>query len=333
MRRLCCVLALCFVATWLFAAESEHVILGKPVGGYSVNHLGYSCGYRAKLGCSAWVAYHLKSEYFEQDRVLKGGQQLYSDPAITASGLNAPGPDDLKESSLIPLFFLPHDSALGRGQACEKEVYSLANVAAARESETLFKVWRELDAAIRQWAQDYKEVWVIAGPIFAEDPERTASRKMAIPSEYYKIVVRKDGDTIKTVAFRIPQDASGNISQHLASIVDIEKQTDLEFFPDLPRDQRKAIKSVAQPMWELAATKGGAPVKNKGSAAMGGSGPAKGGAQGSDAGKSAAAAGGDGKVWVIGDKFYKAGSKEYGKGNGTTMDYEAATQLGFVPGN
>lgn len=334
MRGLSGAIILCFVTTWLSAAESEHFILGKPVGGYSVNHVGYSCGYRAKMGCSAWVAYHLKPEYFGQDRVLKGVQPLYSDPAIDGSGLNAPGPDDIKESSLLPVFFFPHDSALGRGLECEKEVYSLVNVAAARESETMAKVWRELDAATRQWAQDYKEVWVIAGPIFAEDPERTASRKMAVANEFFKIVARKDGDTIKAIAFRIPQDASGNISQHLVSIVDIEKQTDLEFFPALPREQRKALKSTVQPMWEIAGAKGGTlPGKNKGTVDMVGKGTTKGADAASDAGKSASAAGADGKVWVVGDKFYKAGSKEYGKGDGTPMDYDAATQLGFVPAN
>lgn len=337
-------LVLCFLATSLYSAENEHVLFGKPVGGYSINHVGYSCGYRAKMGCSAWVSYHLKPEYFGQERLIKSAPQLYSDPAIISSGLNAPTPDDLRDSSLTPLFFFSHDNALGRGKECEKEVYSLVNVGASRGTDTMPKVWRDLDAATRQWAQEFKEIWVITGPIFAAEPERTVSRKMAIPNEFYKIVARKDGDTIKAIAFRIPQDASGNINQFLASILDIEKQTDLEFFPALPRDQRKALKATTQPMWELTGAKdGSAPGKSSDLAAKSAKGSDKGLTKGPDkggdtaapeSGKSApAAGGGDGKVWVLGDVYYSSGAKQYGKGNGTFMGQEEAGLLGFKPAN
>lgn len=319
---------LCFMATLLSAAESEHIILGRPVGGYTINHVGYCCGYKAKVGCSAWVAYHLKPDYFGKEPALKGAQHLYIDPAVAASGLKTPASDDLKDPGLLPLFFFSRDNALGRSPECEKEVFSLVNVAAAKGGEPMLEVWRKLDAATRQWAQDFKEVWVIAGPIFPAEPERTASRKMAIPQSFYKIVAKKEGDTIKTIAFIVPQDASGKLSGYITTIAEIEKVTDLDFFPALPRDQKKIVKTAVPVMWELApSTIVESPVKSAGlptgvrdriSEPL------------PNTGKSAPASGGSGKVWVLGERYYSSGSTRYGKGGGTFMTEEEATLLGFT---
>lgn len=343
-----CAAILCFTAFLINTAEGAqtNTIFGKPAGGYSIDRIGYSCGYKAKMGCSAWVAYHLKPEYFGQERTLQGELSLYADPAVVASGLNAPPTDDIRNSSLVPVYFFTHANALGRGRECEKEVYSLVNVAPARGSETMPKVWRELDDATRQWAQEFKEVWVITGPIFKEDAERTMSRKMAIPDSFYKIVARKDGESLATIAFIIPQDASGKISEYLANIETIERSTDLDFFPTLPREKEKALKTANSVMWDLPGGKVATTLPGKGKRGPIGPPPDLIGKPSADSGKSerapgdAAASepasrpapGGDGKVWVMGNIYYRSGSKRFGKGSGVYNTEEEAQLLGFTAG-
>lgn len=330
MKSVHAAVVLCFLASALSAAEAEHTILGKPVGGYPIDHTGYSCGYKAKMGCSAWVAYRLIPDFLGKERTLKGNPPLFVDPAIAASGLSTPSRDELSDSSFFPLFFFTHDNALGRSPACEKEVYSLANVAAARVSETMPQVWKALDTATREWARDFKEVWVITGPVFSGQPERTASRKMAIPDAFYRIVTRKEGDSIKTIAFRIPQDASGSIGDYMTTIAEIEKETDLVFFPALSREKGKAVKIAKSVMWETTVAKA-AP------AAKGAVGAAKAAGKVNDAtvdsgtGAQPAVAG-DGKVWVLTEEqvYYRSRSKNYGKGNGMFMTEEEAGLLGFT---
>ena len=323
MRCIRAAVVLCFVANVLFAADGEHSILGKPVGGYSIDHVGYSCGYKSKMGCSVWVAYHLSSELIGKPRALKGTPPLFVDPVIAASGLSSPAPDDLGNSSLFPLFFFSHDAAVGRSPQCEKEVYSLANVAAARGSETMPKVWKDLDTATREWARAFKEVWVITGPVFSEQSERTASRKMAIPDAFYRIVARKEGDSIKAIAFKIPQDASGAISEYMTTIADIEKATDVIFYPSLSRETGKAIKTAKSVMWETTVAK----------TAPAGKGVGKVNEPAVDSGtNTSVAVSGDGKVWVLTEEriYCRSRSSRYGKGNGMFMTEEEAGLLGFT---
>ncbi|MEI6970718.1 MAG: DNA/RNA non-specific endonuclease [bacterium] len=347
MRGVLGAVVVCLMATVLCAAEDEHAIFGKPAGGFSINRKGYSCGYRTKTGCSAWVQYHLTPDYFSQARTLQGERPLYADPDVVASGLSAPTVDDIKNSNMVPLFFFPHDHSLGRGRDCEKEVFSMVNAAPVKTGDTLLKVWYDIDKAARQWARDFKEVWVISGPLFQDDAERTLSRKMAVPSSFYKIVVRKEGGSIKTIAFIVPQNAAGKINEYLSSIENIEKRADLDFFPTMPRSEEKALKKTQSVMWDLPEVdekgKGG---KDKGK------GKGKGGpsstplpldqpgaktdaaAAGKGApGASAPATGGDGKVWEIDGKYYKSGSPLYGKGGGIYRSEDEAVMLGFTPGN
>jgi hypothetical protein len=296
----------CAVASAALAAEEEHVILGKPLGGFPVKRIGYSCGYKAKVGCSIWVAYHL----------------------IQKAGLLAPGPEEYQPSAgLFPLTLFPHDNALGRSPECEKEVYSMVNIAASRGNDGMRKVWKETDDLIRGWARQYKEVWVITGPIFSAASPRTESGRAVVPDAFYKIVVRREGDGIKTVAFKIPQDFDGKPAHCLASIASIEKETDIEFLPALPADQRRAIKAVAPVMWNApGGSTAGRPSRT--AAPAGAAGPVRVEPAGEDQGAVPAAAG---QVWVLTreGKYFRSDSKNYGKGDGTLMDEEAAASLGF----
>ena len=69
------------------------------------------------------------------------------------------------------------------------------------------KLWAELEALVRVWAQKFDEVWVIAGPVFGRSPKRTHTGRVAVPRAFYKIIIRKDGDSVKTLAFKIPHNA------------------------------------------------------------------------------------------------------------------------------
>jgi DNA/RNA endonuclease G (NUC1) len=126
--------------------------------------------------------------------------------------------------------------------------------------------WLDLECRTGAWANQAQELWVITGPIFKSTPPQnilkapldpatngtSAERRnrqpdVAIPDELFKIVVRKDDDSYRALAFVFPQkDASygdpkraQDPTKFLRSIALIEEQTGLVFFEGMTRAPQK----------------------------------------------------------------------------------------------
>ena len=80
---------------------------------------------------------------------------------------------------------------------------------------------------------------------------------MAVPSHFYKIILKRKGDQWSSLAFLLPHDnkdhgvswkkAKPYALDNIASIESIEAKATITFFPDL---QRKAIKQNGKD-WDL----------------------------------------------------------------------------------
>jgi DNA/RNA endonuclease G (NUC1) len=122
-------------------------------------------------------------------------------------------------------------------------------------------IWRRLEGQGQQWAKMFRTVHVISGSIFdgdadrnPDDPlaaERVKSRdknrrmRIAIPTHFFKIVVRNCGDgRFESLAFVLPHESKSRtgtaglkfLQEHIYSIADIEAVTGLTFFPDIPAE-------------------------------------------------------------------------------------------------
>ena len=322
-------------ATAASAATEEHVIFGRPTGGYPLTHVGYVSGYKSKLGTSVWVSYHLKPGYFADDVAPAAEQKLYVEAVLADKGLRSPPVDDIASSGLPPLFFFPAADAQGRDAECRREVNSLVNVAPAKGPDVL-RLWGELDEKVHGWTREFGEVWVMAGPIFDSEPERTRSGRTAIPSAFYMIVVRKEDDAVKTVAFKIPQDGAGELKNMLCTIDSIEQDTEIDFLSELPDDVENTVESAASTMWaDALPPKPAAPAEKSPSAPVATAGAGKTNEPPkeavSDVPKGPAIKPTPGKVWVrrAAGLYFTADSPSYGSGEGMEMDEFEAQALGF----
>jgi len=125
-------------------------------------------------------------------------------------------------------------------------------------------VWLDLECRVGAWANQYKKVWVIAGPVFQtgapqswlKEPQRPA-RPVAIPDAMFKIVLRQDDrDTWHALAFVMPQQDTRyelgakkwDLLAWGSSIDQIERLTRQKFLPGVA-DNAPIRKARTKELW------------------------------------------------------------------------------------
>jgi len=98
-------------------------------------------------------------------------------------------------------------------------------------------IWKELEETVRDWAYDKGSLYISTGPLFYDNGTPTIGQnKVAVPDAFYKIILEKDSD--KSVSFIIPNEMSNkHLKEYQVSINEIEKQTGINFFPNLLSEQ------------------------------------------------------------------------------------------------
>jgi len=165
---------------------------------------------------------------------------------------------------------VPRDD-MNRTSEVQADTFLLSNM--SPQTPSLNRgMWRWLEQTVRTWAVKYQQVYVIMGPVFVGPHVNTVpSGRVATPTEFFKIVIRKDasGD-LQTEAFLlvnaihlpVPPGTMGvagtRISAHQAdvylvkhavSITTIEHLTGLDFLPDLAGSEPNLFQSVATALW------------------------------------------------------------------------------------
>lgn len=110
------------------------------------------------------------------------------------------------------------------------------------------KAWRVLEDKVNKWAVSRKDVQVVTGPIFTGS-EESIGQGVAIPSAYYKIVM--DPARLQAIAFIMPQEEVpiSQIADYRVSVREVEEQTQLNFFSDMPEEQQETLEARISPMW------------------------------------------------------------------------------------
>ena len=127
-------------------------------------------------------------------------------------------------------------------------------------------IWARLERLVRDYARQYGEVYVITGSILQEPLWRLPSDRVAIPSRFYKVLLRSHGSgTPEALAIVLPHlpfqpgpdgsqgkpkvgtAAEAYLAFHTASIRDIEHLTGLDLLPKLDAESLK--RSVARELW------------------------------------------------------------------------------------
>lgn len=205
-------------------------------------HDGYTLGYRSDAGQAAWVAYLLtasevaaagvpRSNNFRPDPSVPGGSADNAD--YEGSGYDrghlAPAEDlSYSSSSMNESFFYsnmsPQVPAFNRG------------------------VWRRLEELVRFWATAYDSVYIVSGPVLSAGLPVIGPHHVAVPQQYYKVVLRYGASGTEGIGFLLRNEPSAATLKSFAVPIDsVEHLTGLDFFPALPDEAELQIEGAVHP--------------------------------------------------------------------------------------
>lgn len=192
-----------------------------------INHNYYSLSYSEPHEQAEWVAYELKKEhvvsanfdrpYFEIDAQVKTGAAHWR---------------NYKNSGYDRGHLCPAGDRRFTKEAYE-ETFLTSNIT-PQMHDFNSGVWNRLEQQSRRWAKEYDGIFIITGGVLTSSMAHIGSEQVTVPYAFYKIVFDRRGDTDTALAFLIPHEESDkNLEQFATSIDVIEKQTGIDFFPQL----------------------------------------------------------------------------------------------------
>lgn len=120
----------------------------------------------------------------------------------------------------------------GYGERAQMETFLMSNIVPQKPNLNR-RIWREIEQIIaNDYVENFREIWVITGPIYEGSVHRLPSG-VAVPTSFYMILADvTDKDELRLLGFIIPQEveARADPASFLVSVDEIEAKTQIDFF-------------------------------------------------------------------------------------------------------
>lgn len=202
-----------------------------------VEHIGYTLSFNTKHNIPNWVAYDLTSQ--EVAGVTPRAKHFEPDPQI----IGCPTTDDYKNSGYDRGHMAPAGDMKWSEQAMTESFY-LSNICPQNHNLNGGD-WKALEEHLRTMATQYEKVYIACGPIISAKPKTIGMyHQVAVPDAFFKVVLRKKGDSWSAIGFMMPNQAGHkSLNKYAMSVDDIEIITDMDFFYNLPDEIEENVES------------------------------------------------------------------------------------------
>ncbi len=212
----------------------------------------FMLGYSDVRGNPLWVTYQLKA--------VDKNATKHKRPSNFKSdwrSLNQVKATDYKGSGYDRGHMAPN-YAISRlyGKQAQLNSFLMSNIS-PQKPKLNQKLWQRLEEVeVKYFTQLEGKLWVVTGPVFDADIQRLKNAwNVEIPDAFFKMyILERDDNTPLTLAFLMPQNVKGNepLNRYLVSIDEIEKQTGLDFFSELPDELEDRLEaSITPKAWKL----------------------------------------------------------------------------------
>lgn len=221
-------------------------ILPTSTTGEIVRHTYYTLSYSEDHEQAEWVAYELTRERLNENWVDRG-TNFRPDP-------------DVRTESATPRDYT--GSGYDRGHLCPAADMAFDTLAM---SETFFMsnmspqvkgfnggIWRELEECTRDWARQFKHLYVVTGPVLSRPGKgQIGFSKVTVPAAYFKVLLAPDQH--RAIAFVLPNEMSTRPVMDYAGTIDqVEKLTGLDFFPQVLKGMDEELEaSLDKDAWPV----------------------------------------------------------------------------------
>lgn len=207
--------------------ETNQYFLPSSTTGQVVHHQNYSLSYSEPHEQAEWVAYELKFShlsstnyerpYFEIDNAVKSGAahwRNYKQSGYDRGHLCPAGDRRFSKTA--------HD-----------ETFLTSNIS-PQEHQFNSGIWNRLEQKVRYWAKKYDGVFVVTGGILKDGLKTIGEERVAVPNQFYKIVLDNTNGNPRVLAFLLNHnDSDLPLYKFVVSVDEVEKLTGIDFFPEL----------------------------------------------------------------------------------------------------
>ncbi|MEZ4792642.1 MAG: DNA/RNA non-specific endonuclease [Gelidibacter sp.] len=195
--------------------------------GQIVHHASYSLSYSEPYEQAEWVAYELKKShlsstnfkrpYFKIDKAVKTGAADWR---------------NYKNSGYDKGHLCPAGDR-NYNQAAHDETFLTSNIS-PQDHEFNSGIWNTLEQKTRYWANKYDGVFVVTGGVLKGKMKTIGEEHVAVPNQFYKIIMDANQGKVKMIAFLMPnKDSHEPLYNFVVSVDSIETLTGIDFFPEL----------------------------------------------------------------------------------------------------
>jgi len=215
--------------------ESSFNYLPTSTTNQIIFHEHYSLSYNEDAEQAEWVAYELKKEhltsthrkrpYFIRDKKVKTKSSDYR---------------NYKKSGYSKGHLCPAGDRKFSEEAFN-ETFLTSNIS-PQKLDFNAGIWNRLEQKTRYWASKERQLYVITGGILHNNLSTIGNEKVAVPTQFYKILLDYSHPEIKVIAFLVPhQESKQPLYKFVVSIDKIEGLTSIDFFPALPDDIENSL--------------------------------------------------------------------------------------------
>jgi len=247
-------MALCLIGFWLFenfytsAIDLESAsketssnfpmeLLPNSTTGAVIQHSYYSLSYHEKHEQAEWVAYVLERDQLTYDD--RQRPDFMEDPKVASFSADE---RNYRRSG----YDRGHLCPAGDRRFSDLAYYETFYTSNISPQDNAFNagIWNTLEQKVRYWCKIYGVVYVITGGVLEDDLLTIGDEEVSVPHYFYKIIVRKEGDTLQMIGFLFENKESGtSLKMHLVTIDELERKTGINFFEKLPDRQQQQLES------------------------------------------------------------------------------------------
>ncbi|MDE6820675.1 DNA/RNA non-specific endonuclease [Bacteroides acidifaciens] len=202
-----------------------------------IRHTGYTVSYNKELKLPNWVSYELTRE--ETKGKEKRNNRFIADPLVKGTiATNA----DYTRSGYDKGHMAPAADMKWSPQAM-KESFYFSNMC-PQHPQLNRRGWKNLEEKIRDWAIADSAIIIICGPIITKQPKTIGKNKVAVPQQYFKVVLSPFVKPMRAIGFLFNnRQALEPLSTYAVTVDSIERLTNMDFFASLPDEIENKIEA------------------------------------------------------------------------------------------
>jgi len=202
-----------------------------------VTHEFLTLSYNEQFEQAEWVAYELKASHISKTN-RKRPYFIYDKKVRTKSA----NYKNYKGSGYDRGHLCPAGDRKFSEQAFN-ETFFTSNIS-PQKHDFNSGIWNRLEQKTRYWASKDKQLYVVTGGVLKKGLKTIGQEKVAVPDQFYKILLDYSKPQIKVIAFLIPHKNSNiPLYKFVVSIDEIEDLTSIDFFPNLPDELENSLES------------------------------------------------------------------------------------------